>query len=61
LDIYYNTIIILQYSSGHILPYTLKLILNLSIPHLFVKIVLAPHYSTKMSCTCHDMFTGIQK
>jgi hypothetical protein len=39
-----------------------------SIPHLFVlslplffKIVLAPHYSTKMSRTCHDIFVGIQK
>ena len=28
---------------------------------LFFKIVLAPHNSTKISCTCHDMFTGIQK
>jgi hypothetical protein len=28
---------------------------------LFFKTILAPHYSTKMSCTCHDMFTGIQK
>jgi hypothetical protein len=64
---------ILQYHyyipiSFHIHPYTLKLSLNLSIPHLFVlllhyfsKIVLAPHYSTKMSCTWHDSFVGIQK
>jgi hypothetical protein len=28
---------------------------------LFFKTVMAPHYSTKMSCTCHDMFIGIQK
>jgi hypothetical protein len=28
---------------------------------LFFKIVLAPHYFIKMSCTCHDMFIGIQK
>jgi hypothetical protein len=54
--------------SFHILPYTLKLSWNLSILHLFVllltlffKTVLAPHYSTKMYCTCHDMFIGIQK
>jgi hypothetical protein len=28
---------------------------------LYFKTVLKPHYSTKMSCTCHDMFIGIQK
>jgi hypothetical protein len=28
---------------------------------LFFKIVLAPHYSTKMSMACHDIFVGIQK
>jgi hypothetical protein len=64
---------ILQYHfytpiSFHIHPYTLKLSWDLSIPHLFVlsrtlffEIVLAPHYSIKMSCTCHDIFVGIQK
>jgi hypothetical protein len=64
---------ILQYHyyipiSFHILPYTLKLSWDLSMMHFFVlsqtlffKTVLAPHYSTKMSCTCHDMFIGIQK
>jgi hypothetical protein len=31
------------------------------ITKLFFKIVMAPHFSTKMSCTCHDMFIGIQK
>jgi hypothetical protein len=53
---------------SNILPYTLKLSWDLSILHLFVlsltlffKTVIVPHYSTKMSCTCHDMFTGIQK
>jgi hypothetical protein len=45
----------------------LKLCWDLSILHIFVlsltlffKTILAPHYSTKMSCTCHDMFIGIQ-
>jgi hypothetical protein len=54
--------------SFYIHPYTLKLSWDLSIPHLFVlsltqffKIVMAPHYSTKMSCTCHDIIVGIQK
>jgi hypothetical protein len=28
---------------------------------LFFKTLMAPHYSTKMFCTCHDMFIGIQK
>jgi hypothetical protein len=64
---------ILQYHyyipiSFHIHPYTLKLSWDLSIPHLFVlsltlffKTVMAPHYSTKMSMACHDIFVGIQK
>jgi hypothetical protein len=64
---------ILQYHyytpiSFHILPFKLKLSWDLFIPHLFIlsltlffKTVLAPHYSTKMLCTCHDMFIGIQK
>jgi hypothetical protein len=64
---------ILQYQyytpiSFHIHPYMLKLSWDLSIPHIFVlpltlffKIVMAPHYSTKMSMACHDIFVGIQK
>jgi hypothetical protein len=64
---------ILQYHcytpiSFHILPYTLKLSWDLSILHLFVlslilffETVLAPHYSIKMSYTCHDIFVEIQK
>jgi hypothetical protein len=28
---------------------------------LFFKIVMTPHYSTKLLCTYHDMFIGIQK
>jgi hypothetical protein len=39
-----------------------------TIPHLFVlsltlffETVMAPHYSTKMSRTYHDIFIGIQK
>jgi hypothetical protein len=28
---------------------------------LLFKVVMAPHYSTIMSCTCHDMFTRIRK
>jgi hypothetical protein len=28
---------------------------------LFFETVMVPHNSTKMSCTCYDMFTGIQK
>jgi hypothetical protein len=64
---------ILQYQyytqiSCHIHPYTLKLSWDLSIPHLFVlslilffKTILAPHYSSKMSMACHDIFVGIQK
>jgi hypothetical protein len=65
---------ILQYRyytliSFHILPYTLKLSWNLSIPHLFI---LSLYYFSKLSwrliilpkchaLTCHDMFTRIQK
>ena len=64
---------ILQYHnytpiSFHIHPYMLKLSWDLSIPHLFqlsltlfFKTVMAPHYSTKMSMACHDIFVGIQK
>jgi hypothetical protein len=64
---------ILQYQyytpiSFHIHPYTLKLSWDFSIPHpfvlsltLFFKTVLAPHYSTKTSMACHDIFVGIQK
>jgi hypothetical protein len=64
---------ILQYHcytpiSFHMHPYTLKLSWDLSILHLFVlsltislKIVLVPHYFTKMSMACHDIFVGIQK
>jgi hypothetical protein len=64
---------ILQYHyytpiSFHIDLYMLKLSWNLSILHLFVlslilffKIIMAPHYSTKMSWTCHGIFVGIQK
>jgi hypothetical protein len=28
---------------------------------LFSTYVMVPHYSTKMSCTCHNMFNGIRK
>jgi hypothetical protein len=64
---------ILQYHyytpiSFHIHPYMLKLSWDLFIPHLFIlsltlffKTVLVPHYSTKMSMACHDIFVGIQK
>jgi hypothetical protein len=61
----YITIPLLYYS---ILPCTLKLSWDLSILYLFVlslilffETVMAPQNSTKMSCTCYDMFTGIQK
>jgi hypothetical protein len=54
--------------SFHIHLYTLKLSWDLSIPHTFVlsltlffKTVMAPHYSTKISMACHDIFVGIQK
>jgi hypothetical protein len=53
---------------SNILPYTLKLSWNLSIPHFFV---LSLHYFLKLSwcliillkycCTCYDMLTRIQK
>ena len=53
--------------SFHIHSYMLKRSYGLSILHLFVlslilffKIDLAPHYSTRISYTCHDIFVGIQ-
>jgi hypothetical protein len=48
--------------------YTLKLVLKpfyspplCLVTTLLLKTVLAPHYSIKMLCTCHDLFIGIQK
>jgi hypothetical protein len=66
IPLVYFTITLIYYN---MLPYTLKLSWNLSNPHLFV---LPLHYFSKLSwwyliilpkccCTCHDMFTGIQK
>jgi phage shock protein PspC (stress-responsive transcriptional regulator) len=64
---------ILQYHyytpvSFYIYPYTLKLSWDLSILQLFVllltlffKTVMVLHYSTKMSCICHDIFFEIKK
>jgi hypothetical protein len=67
---------ILQYHyytpiSFHILPYTSIYIESVMKPlysapfclvtNTIFEIVLAPHYSTKMSCTCHNIFVGIQK
>jgi hypothetical protein len=46
------------------LPYTLKPLNSAPlclVTTVFFKTVLAPHYSTKVLCTCHDIFIAIQK
>jgi hypothetical protein len=64
----YITIPLLYSNILPYIPYTFQLSWNLSIPHL---VVLSLHYFSKLSwhliilpnchCTCHDMFTRIQK
>jgi hypothetical protein len=59
--IYYNTITILQYPSLYV-EIDLKPLYSeplCLVTTLFFKTVVTPHYSTKMSYTCHDMFIGI--
>jgi hypothetical protein len=63
ITIYYYTPI-----SFHLHPYTLRLSWDLYISHpfvlsltLFFKTVMVPHYFTKTSMACHDIFVGIQK
>jgi hypothetical protein len=62
-DIYYNTITTLQYPSIYVETVMRPLYFAplCRVTNTIFKTVLAPHYSTKMSCTCYDMFTGIQK
>jgi hypothetical protein len=59
------TYITIPFLYSNILPYTSIYIetvrTSLSCHYPIFQIVMAPHNSTKILCTCHDMFTRIQK